>query len=122
MDNMLLAQKHLNDMLQLSPSKERLQMLRELQALKEENQMLWEVQALKEENQMLAAEVQKLKTQRVEELVVPRPVQELYYQYVLVGVHNMFIFYQEHEEKEDINEMDQPLQDLPPSPLSDPHE
>ena len=39
-----------------------------------------------------------------------------------VGILNIFLFYQEDEEEEGINEMDQPLQDLPPSPLNDPHE
>ena len=39
-----------------------------------------------------------------------------------VGVHNIFILYQEDVEEEGIDEMDQPLQDLPPSPLNDPHE
>ena len=106
---MLLAQKMLNDMLQLSPPKERLQMLQEL----------W---ALQKGNQMLIAKVQKLKTQRVEEPVVPKPVQAPQYQYVPMGVHNVFIFYQEDDEEEDIDEMDQPLQDQPPSCLNDPHE
>ena len=109
MDNILSAQKHLNDKLQLSLYKERLQMLQELQALREENQVL-------------TTKVQKLKTKRVEEPMVPKPVQELHYQYVPVGLHNIFIVYQKDEEEEDIDEMDQPLHDQPPSPLNDPYE
>ena len=54
--------------------------------------------------------------------MVPRLVQAPQYQYVPVGFHNIFIFYQEDDEEEGIDEMDQPLQDQPPSPLNDPHE
>ena len=71
---------------------------------------------------MLTVEVQKLKTKRVEEPMVPMPIQELHFQYVPMGVHNIFILYQEDEEEEDIDEIDQPLHDEPPSPLNDPHE
>ena len=39
-----------------------------------------------------------------------------------MGVHNIFTLYQEDEEEEDIDEMDQPLHDQPPSPLNDPYE
>ena len=62
-DNMLLAQKILNDMLQLSSSKERMQMLLELQTLRIENQML-------------QAKVQQLKAQRRTKPIVPRQEQE----------------------------------------------
>ena len=58
---MLLAQKHLNDILQLSLSKERLQMLQEMQTLREENQTL-------------KAKVEELKAQRAHKPVVPRPI------------------------------------------------
>ena len=39
-----------------------------------------------------------------------------------MGVLSIFILYQDDVEEEGIDEMDQPPQDLPPSPLNDPHE
>ena len=55
-------------------------------------------------------------------MVVPKLAQELHYQYVPEGVHNIFILYQEYEEEEDIDEMDQPLHNQLPYPLNDPYE
>ena len=83
--------------------------------------MLQELQTLREENQSLKAEVQYLQSKRVQEIVVPRSAQVPKYQYVPVGIHNIFTFYQKDDEEEDIDEMDQPLQDQPPYPLNDPH-
>ena len=96
-------------MLQLSPSEERMQ-------------MLFESQTLKAKNEMLKVEVELLKTQRVQEPVVPRHKQEPQYQHVLVGLHNIFMFYEEDEEAKGIDEMEQPMQDLPPSPLNEPQD
>ena len=73
-------------------------------------------------NQRLTTEVQKLKTKRVEEPVVPKLVQEMHYQYVPVGVHNISTLCWEDEEEKDIDDMDQPLHNQPPSPLNDPYE
>ena len=104
---MLAAQRQINDMLQLSPFEER-------------NQMMQELQALREENQSLRAKVQDAKAKRMQEQVLPRPAQEKKYTYVPVGVHNFFVFYQDDDMIQDIDEMDQPLQDQAPSPLNDP--
>ena len=60
---MLSAQKQINEMLQLSPSDEKDQLMLELQ-------MLWE------ENQNLRAEVKDLKTKKMQEQETPKPVQE----------------------------------------------
>ena len=84
---MLSAQKQINEMLQLSPSHER-------------TQLMLELQTLREKNQNLKAEVQELKTKKMQEQETPKPVQE----------------------KKDLDEMDQPLPDQAPSPLKDPQE
>ena len=84
---MLSAQKQINEMLQLSSSDKR-------------TQVMLELQTLREENQHLRAEVQELKTKKMQEQGPPKPVQE----------------------KKDLDEMDQPLPDQAPSPLNDPLE
>ena len=56
-----------------------------------------ELQTLREENQSLKAEVQVLKTKNMQELELPKQMQE----------------------KKDLEEMDQPLPDQAPSPLKD---
>ena len=61
---MLSAQKQINDMLQLSPSDKR-------------TQIMLELQTLQEENQNLKVEVQELKTKKIkEEQELPKPAQE----------------------------------------------
>ena len=60
--------------------------------------MIQELQILRAKNQVLKIEVEQLKTQRVQEPVVPRQEQEKPYQHVPMGLHNMFLFYQEEEE------------------------
>ena len=39
-----------------------------------------------------------------------------------MGLLNIFMFYQEDEETEGIDEMEQPMQDPPPSPLNEPQD
>ena len=39
-----------------------------------------------------------------------------------MGLHSMFMFYQDDEEIENIEEMEQPKPDLPPFPLNEPQE
>ena len=58
----------------------------------------------------------------MQETIAPRHKQEPQYQYVLVGLHNIFMFYQEDEEAEGIDEIEQPMQDSPPSPLNEPQD
>ena len=60
---MLSAQNQINEMLQLSPSNKRTQIMLELQTL-------WE------EHQYLRVEVQELKTKKMQEQGPPKPVQE----------------------------------------------
>ena len=39
-----------------------------------------------------------------------------------VWLHNLILFYKEDEETEDIDEMEQPMQDPPLSPLNEPQD
>ena len=54
--------------------------------------------------------------------MAPRQTQEETYQFVPMVFHKMYVFYQEEDEIEGIDEGEHPKQDQPPSPLNDPHE
>ena len=76
-ENMLLAQRTLNDLLQLS-------------SLDEKVQMMLKIQTLRSKNQMLKDKLEQLKSQIRADPIVPKPVPSKTYQSVLLGLHNIF--------------------------------
>ena len=96
-ENMLLAQRMLNDVLQQSPAEDSRQLMLKIQALRAENQ------TLKEENE-------RLRAQAMPQQEDPRQTE----------LNRMFLMYDSESETEGIDGMEQHRQNPPPSPLNDP--